>query len=106
MSGWVDVGPAGEPREGESREVEAGGREVALFHLGGTWYALDAFCSHEECPLADGEVQTDTGRVVCYCHGAEFEIATGRVVLGPAEEDVATYPVRVAGDRLEVEVDA
>jgi 3-phenylpropionate/trans-cinnamate dioxygenase ferredoxin subunit len=44
-------------------------------------------------------------QVICPWHGARFEVKTGAVVGPPAQESVKSFPVRVNGDDLEVELD-
>ena len=99
MSGWTSVGPS----EGRAQlsAVTLEGREIALAHLDdGTWAAFDNDCTHEECPLADGDLDED--RIVCYCHGSEFDVHTGEVLDGPADEPIGVYPVRVEEGELQV----
>ena len=51
--------------------------------------------------------RTDGSRAAairCPCHGSLFDLATGDVVEGPAEEPVRVFPTRVTGDRVEIEV--
>ncbi|MBV8696118.1 MAG: Rieske 2Fe-2S domain-containing protein, partial [Ktedonobacteraceae bacterium] len=38
--------------------------------------------------------------VTCPWHGAQFDIRTGRVLCGPAQQDVPTYPVKVEGESI------
>jgi 3-phenylpropionate/trans-cinnamate dioxygenase ferredoxin component len=101
MAEWASVGAA-EGEEGELRETRVSGVYVALAHAGGEWFALDDECTHEECPLSDGELRGYA--IVCNCHGSEFDVRTGAVLAGPATEPVKVYPVRVVDGRLEVEV--
>ena len=81
---WHDVGPAGDAPEGHLRRVEAGGRAVCVGRLGDVWIAFDDTCTHEECSLAEGEL--DGAVVVCPCHGSEFDVRTGDVLTPPALE--------------------
>jgi nitrite reductase/ring-hydroxylating ferredoxin subunit len=99
VSGWTGVGPAeGRP---QLSAVEVEGREIALARLDdGTWAAFDNDCTHEECPLADGDLDED--RIVCYCHGSEFDVRTGEVLLGPADEPIEVYPVQVVDGELQI----
>jgi 3-phenylpropionate/trans-cinnamate dioxygenase ferredoxin component len=101
VSGWTSVGAAeGRP---QLSAVTVEGREIALARLDdGTWTAFDNDCTHEECPLADGDLDED--RIVCYCHGSEFDVRTGEVLLGPADEPIAVYPVRVVDGRIELQL--
>lgn len=102
MSDWTTVEPAaGELAPGTMRAAKANGVDLALVRLDdGTLTAFDLWCTHEECPLADGDLEGD--HVVCYCHSGEFDVRTGAVVKGPPEEPVRVYPVRTVGNELQV----
>ncbi|HKY26134.1 MAG TPA: cytochrome P450 [Gaiella sp.] len=89
---WHDVGEAGDAPEGHLRRVEAGGRAVCIGRLGGAWIAFDDTCTHEECSLAEGEL--DGSVVVCPCHGSEFDVRTGDVLTPPALEPLPIYEAR------------
>lgn len=102
MAEWIAVSSA-EGDEGELRAAKAGGVYLALARVGGEWFACDDECTHEECPLSDGEL-TGTA-IVCGCHGSEFDLRTGGVLAGPATEPIAVYPVRVVDGELQVELD-
>ena len=78
-----------------------GALDIALARLeDGSFAAFDDTCTHEECSLAEGDLEGD--RVVCFCHGSEFDIRTGAVLQGPADQPVRVYETRVAGGELEV----
>lgn len=47
-------------------------------------------CTHKGGPLSDGALMC--GTVQCPWHGSQFDVKTGRVVCGPAKEDVRVYP--------------
>jgi 3-phenylpropionate/trans-cinnamate dioxygenase ferredoxin component len=42
--------------------------------------------------------------ITCPVHGAKFNLETGAALNLPATKPIATYPVRVAGDWIEVRV--
>ena len=75
-------------------------RDVAAV---GAWYAVEDRCSHAGCPFSQ-EAALEGGTIVCNCHGSEFDLASGEVLRGPAEYPVRTIPVRVNGDRIEVDL--
>jgi len=83
--------------------VVAGGRAIALFNVGGEFFAIDDLCPHQEGPLSEGYVEGY--EVECPWHAATFNLKTGAHSGPPAEADVKTYPVRVVGDDIEVEVE-
>ena len=74
---------------------------IALFHLGGQYYAIGNTCTHRGGPLCEGEVEGTT--VTCPWHGAQFDITTGKNLAPPAPAAVARYNVRVVGERIEIE---
>jgi nitrite reductase/ring-hydroxylating ferredoxin subunit len=105
VSEWTVVaGVEGDLAPGSLRAGKAGGLDLAVACLeDGTLAAFDLWCTHEECPLADGDLEGN--HVVCYCHSGEFDVLTGAVVKGPPEDPVRVYPIRAADNRLEVRVD-
>lgn len=77
------------------------GAAVTVVRAEAGWVAVDALCTHADCSLAaDGEV-FDGGVLACNCHGSEFDLATGEVLLGPAELPLTVIRLRVAGTGLE-----
>lgn len=84
---------------GSVRIVEAGSQlSIGVYNCGGSLYALEDRCSHDDGPLCEGDF--DCGELVAVCprHGARFDIASGRALSLPAYIPVETYPVRVRGD--------
>jgi 3-phenylpropionate/trans-cinnamate dioxygenase ferredoxin component len=98
----VKVGKVSDVSVGTGKVVQAGGKTLALFNLGGTFYALDNRCTHMGGPLGEGAVNGN--QVTCPWHGSVFNITTGEVVQPPARRPVATFRVRVAGDEIVVEI--
>ena len=78
------------------------GRRIALFNIGGTYYAIDDTCTHRGGPLSEGEVEGTT--VTCPWHGASYDVTTGKVLGPPAPAGVARYNVQVDGSDIKVEV--
>jgi len=85
----------------------ADGKEIpiAVFRSDdGDFYAIDDLCTHGEVSLSEGEV---TGCFVeCWAHGSRFDLRTGEPDELPAITPVNTYPVRVDGERVLIDVDA
>ena len=98
---WIDVVAASLPDE-TVVGVAAGETLVALARVEGTWHAVEAWCTHAECPLSDGWVEGAAIR--CPCHASLFDLATGTPVEGPADAPVRVFATRVAGDRVEIDV--
>ena len=98
---WVDAADASLPDE-SVLGVEAGGTLLALARAGAGWHAVEAWCTHAECPLSDGWVEGTSIR--CPCHGSLFDLETGEALDGPAEEPVRVFPTRVLDGRVEIDI--
>ena len=83
----------GEIAPGEMRHVEVAGQEIAVFNLGGDFFATSDRCTHMRARLSDGYVEG--GVVECPLHFGKFDIRTGRVLSPPCKINLAVYPVRV-----------
>ena len=94
-----DVAPADEFPPGSFKLVVVGpGDFVGVYNCGGSLYAIEDRCSHDDGPLCEGEWDADMCRVVCPRHGSQFDLSTGRPLGPPAYEPVATYPVSIGDD--------
>ena len=82
--------------------VTVDGVDVAVVRQGEDFYAIYDECSHAAIPLSEGEVED--GEIECWLHGSRFDLRTGKPSGPPATEPVPTYPVRVDGDDLLVDV--
>ncbi len=78
------------------------GKPVAVVRDGDDWYAVEDECSHAAIPLSEGDVEGC--EIECWLHGSRFDLRTGKPSGLPATEPVATYPVRVDGDDVLVDV--
>ncbi len=83
--------------------VEVGGESIAVFKVGGGYYAIENTCPHAGGPLAEGTLAGDV--VTCPWHGSRFSVKTGAVLGPPARQGVRSFPVRVTGEDVEVQVD-
>lgn len=99
MSPRIDVCADGDIAEGGHQLVDIGGGiEVAVFCVDGTHYAIEDLCTHDDGPLAEGEL--DGCQIICPRHGARFDIRTGAVLSMPAYRPVESYPVAVVDGRV------
>ena len=84
------------------RLVEAAGQRIALFKLADGYYAIEDTCPHAGGPLSEGPLAGDV--VTCPWHGSRFNVKTGAVLGPPAKHGVKSFPVRVTGNDVEVEI--
>ena len=87
---------------GQAKKVTVGNRQVALFNVEGTFFAIDNTCTHRGGPLAEGELEGK--EVTCPWHGARFDVTTGSHLSPPAPRDVTSYKVQIVGEEVQVDV--
>jgi len=102
MARFLEVAKKSQIPQNGALGVEVEGKSLALVNLNGEIFALEDSCPHEAGPLSEGEV--DGEEITCPWHHSRFNVRTGRVTMDPAEDDVATYKVRLVGDAVEVEI--
>lgn len=69
---------------------------VAVFNIGGSFFATQEKCTHRQGPLSEGKLDGST--VTCPIHGAQFNVSTGAVLRGPAKDPLRIYRVIVDGE--------
>jgi nitrite reductase (NADH) small subunit len=87
--------------EGRGREIDVAGRAVAVFNVGGEFFALDARCPHRGGPLAAGYIDGFT--LTCPWHDWTFDLRNGRGVAG-VEAEVGSFETMVDNSDVLVRV--
>ena len=82
MSDFVRVASVSDLPPGGVMLVEVDGERVALVNVDGEMYAVAEECTHERCPLSEGDLEGSL--LVCPCHGSAFDVTTGRPANPPA----------------------
>ena len=82
--------------------MKSGDKQIAVYNVEGEIYATDNICTHAFALLTDGFLDGDI--IECPLHGGCFNVKTGEGQGAPISEDIKTYPVRVNGDTIEVNV--
>lgn len=104
------VATTGDIPPGTHKKVAVKGRDIAVFNLNGSYYALGDRCPHESGSLSTGKVcglvESDApgqyrisrpGEFVkCPWHGWEFDIRTGQSYCDPKTVRVRMYETEVA----------
>lgn len=63
----------------------------------GKFVGFDALCTHEGCPVDAFETP---GKMSCSCHGATFDLATGKVEGGPAKKPMPKKPIVIENGQI------
>ena len=74
---------------GEMIDISQQGKSILVTNLNGTYYALGNNCTHLGCFLSKGILEEE--KIHCPCLGSVFDVRTGEVLQGPAEEPEPVY---------------
>lgn len=100
MSEFLAIATTDELTPGDRIIVEIGRKWIAVFNVDGTYYAIEDVCTHDDGPLAEGELHGC--EIECPRHGARFDLRTGAVTAPPALVPVPTYDVRVVDNQIQI----
>jgi 3-phenylpropionate/trans-cinnamate dioxygenase ferredoxin subunit len=101
----IDVCTVSELPPGERKLVEWEDLEIGVFNCGGEYFAIEDRCSHDDGPLAQGELDAEQCTVECPRHGSLFDLRTGKPKTLPAYAPVDIFPVHVDDDTIRLEVE-
>jgi nitrite reductase/ring-hydroxylating ferredoxin subunit len=101
MSEFVRALKVADLPPGQCTEVSVSGKPVALYNVGGTFYATSNTCIHRGGPLGQGML--DGAAVMCPWHAWSWDVTTGENTANP-ELKIPTYQVRIEGGDVLVQV--
>ena len=103
MSNWVQVCGRVEIDEEDVIRFDHAGRTFAIYRSPeDTFHATDGLCTHEKIHLSDGLVMDDI--IECPKHNGRFNYKTGEAKGAPVCINLKTYPVKVEGGSVFIEV--
>ena len=97
---YLTVAEVDELGNGERMIIEIDGEPIAVFNIADRYYAIADVCSHDDGPVAEGELMEF--EIVCPRHGAKFDLRTGKVLTLPAIVDIPAYPVRIEAGKIQI----
>ena len=127
---WTEAAKLGDIARGGMKFVKVAGRDVTLCNCDGEYFAVSRRCGHMNAPLDQGAL---SGHVLtCPLHFGQFDVRDGAVLAWPVDlyrgdkplppraqrtleveqrlqkkirvDGLATWPARVVGDVIEVDV--
>ena len=101
MGTFVKVGETKDLAPGQGKMVEVSGREIALFNVSGTFFAVDNACKHRGGSLGEGEL--DGQIVTCPLHAWTYDVTTGECFDDPAC-GIDRFAVKVDGNDVLIEI--
>lgn len=99
---FIKVASLNELSTSKLMRVKGSSYDLCLAYVEGAVYAVDDLCTHEEASLAKGSLHGHC--VKCPLHGSRFDLTTGEALDEPAEETLNTYPVKIHGDDIMVQI--
>jgi naphthalene 1,2-dioxygenase ferredoxin component len=99
---WLELAAVDAIPEDDVIGIDAEGKSFALYQVDGEIYATDNICTHGNARLCDGFLEGH--EIECPLHQGKFDIRNGKAMCAPLTEDVKTYPVKIEGTRVFVEV--
>lgn len=102
MSRYVTVAQSDAIQDGSSKCVVIDNKEIALFRVGGEFYAIDNECPHYGAQLCYG--MTHEKVVACPWHWWQFDITSGKCLTVPGM-DIKSYKVRLEDGEVQIEIE-
>jgi nitrite reductase/ring-hydroxylating ferredoxin subunit len=99
---WTRAATVADVKARGVMDAEVGGEDIALYWVDDAVYATHNICTHAFARLSEGYLDGDC--IECPIHQALFNVKTGEVVAPPAYDPVKTYPCRIEGDEVLVDV--
>lgn len=99
---WISVCGIDDVSEDEPKAVEVNDKKIGLFVIDEQYFAIENVCPHAFALLTEGFIEDQT--VECPLHEAIFDIQTGELKSGPGCRDLCTYPVRVDGQQIQIQL--
>jgi nitrite reductase/ring-hydroxylating ferredoxin subunit len=99
----VSLCPASEIAEGSVKSFEVGANVIAVYNVGGAFFATDNECTHGAASLADGILEDDV--IECALHFGAFNVRTGEPVQAPCFTPLRTYKVIVENGEVRVDLE-
>jgi nitrite reductase/ring-hydroxylating ferredoxin subunit len=98
---YTKVAKTSDIQPGTIKGFVVDGKKIAIANPDGKFYAIEDSCPHQHQPLSAGMMMGNV--VMCLFHGYRVDLATGES-LNTANERVKTYPVKVEGDDVLVDL--
>jgi nitrite reductase/ring-hydroxylating ferredoxin subunit len=100
MAEFIEVLREEELPPGRATTVTVAGKDIALFNVDGSTYAMEDSCLHQGSSLGSGTLE---GKIVtCRSHGWRYNVTTGSTVHVPGY-GVSTFPVKIVDGRIMVD---
>jgi 3-phenylpropionate/trans-cinnamate dioxygenase ferredoxin subunit len=103
MAEWIEACAADDIDEEDVIRFDHAGRTFAIYRTeDDRYFATDGLCTHEQIHLSGGLLM---GTIIeCPKHNGRFDIVDGQAKGAPVCVDLKTYPVKVEGGKVMLQV--
>jgi len=101
-AGLIEVAAEDELQTDQMKLLHVGDKRIVLGKTEKGYVAFADRCTHKGGSLAGGMMMC--GTVQCPWHGSQFDVRTGLPKAGPADEHIATYPIKVIDGKVFLEI--
>jgi 3-phenylpropionate/trans-cinnamate dioxygenase ferredoxin subunit len=103
MTQWIDACATDDIDQEDLIRFDYAGSTYAIYHSpDGKFYATAGKCTHEDVHLSGGLVMDHV--IECPKHNGQFDYRTGEAKRAPVCVNLKTYPVKVEGARVFIQV--
>lgn len=99
---WIDALATDDLPNDDVIGVAVAGKDIAIYTIGDDVFATDNLCTHGNARLCDGFL--DGHEIECPLHQGKFDVRNGKPACEPATEPLRTYPVRIEGQRVFLQI--
>ncbi|MPZ48613.1 MAG: Rieske 2Fe-2S domain-containing protein [Dehalococcoidia bacterium] len=96
MAEYVNVGKLSEFPEGQLKAVSVNDEKVGVVNLAGQLHAFSRECTHVGADMMGSDLYGN--EILCWLHGSAFNVETGEVVQGPANDPLPLFAIRIEGE--------
>lgn len=99
---WLDVAAVSDIPQDDVVAVDAAGKDVAVYNVGGHIFATDNLCTHGNARLCDGFLEGH--EIECPLHQGKFDVRDGRATCAPVTVGLTPYPVKIESGRVFLQI--
>jgi 3-phenylpropionate/trans-cinnamate dioxygenase ferredoxin subunit len=99
---WIRVCATDDIDEEDVLGFDYAGKSYCIYNTPQGYFATDGICTHEEQRLDDGIVIDCV--IECPLHQGRFDVRTGAALSAPVCIDLKTWPVRIEGDEIFINI--
>ena len=99
----VNVCAAADVPENSVISREVGDELVAIYNIGGSYYATEGRCTHGLANLADGMIEGE--EIECSFHFGKFHVPSGKPTESPCFIALKTYKTEVRDGQVFIDLD-